>query len=42
MRMAVKRMLPKTKMGVQMLSKLKCYSGGEHPHAAQRPETLSL
>ncbi len=42
MRMAVKRMLPKTKMGVQMLSKLKCYAGGEHPHAAQRPEMLNL
>ena len=42
MRLAVKRMLPKTKMGVRMLSKLKCYAGADHPHAAQRPEALSL
>jgi large subunit ribosomal protein L13 len=36
-RLAVKRMLPKTKMGAHMLSKLKVYSGAEHPHAAQKP-----
>ena len=38
--MAVRRMLPKTKMGEQMLRKLKCYKDDEHPHAAQRPEKL--
>jgi large subunit ribosomal protein L13 len=40
--MAVRRMLPKTKMGEQMLRKLKCYKDGEHNHAAQRPEKLEL
>ncbi len=41
-RMAVRRMLPKTKMGEQMLRKLKCYRDTDHPHAAQKPETLKL
>lgn len=36
--MAVKRMLPKNKLGRQMLSKLKVYAGTEHPHVAQKPE----
>jgi len=40
--LAVRRMLPKNKLGEQMLSKLKCYKTGEHPHAAQRPEKLEL
>ncbi len=40
--MAVRRMLPKSKMGEQMLSKLKCYKDDQHPHAAQRPEKLKL
>jgi large subunit ribosomal protein L13 len=40
--MAVRRMLPKSKMGEQMLRKLKCYKDGEHMHAAQRPEKLEL
>jgi large subunit ribosomal protein L13 len=35
---AVKRMLPKNKLGRQMLSRLKVYAGAEHPHAAQNPE----
>ncbi|MDR0453902.1 MAG: 50S ribosomal protein L13 [Deferribacteraceae bacterium] len=39
-RLAVRRMLPKTKMGRQMLSKLKIYAGGEHPHAAQKPVNI--
>jgi len=39
---AVRRMLPKTTMGVSMFKKLKCYPDTEHPHAAQRPEALSL
>ncbi len=42
MRMAIRRMLPKTKMGVRMLSKLKCYANADHPHTAQQPEVLSL
>ena len=34
---AVKGMLPKTKMGRQMATKLKVYRGNEHPHQAQSP-----
>ena len=36
-KLAVRRMLPKTRLGKQMLSRLKVYGGGEHPHSAQRP-----
>jgi large subunit ribosomal protein L13 len=39
---SVRRMLPKTKLGRQMLSKLKVYAGDEHPHQAQQPEPLQL
>ena len=39
---AVRRMLPKTKMGRQMFSKLKVYRGSEHPHSAQQPQALKL
>ncbi len=39
-RFAVKGMLPKNKLGRQMLKKLKIYAGAEHPHAAQQPRTL--
>ena len=42
LRDAVKRMLPKTKLGRQMLKKLKLYVGPEHPHAAQQPKTLAI
>ncbi len=38
LRFAVKRMLPKNALGRQMLSKLKVYSGENHPHAAQQPK----
>lgn len=38
---AVRRMLPKNKLGRQMLSKLKLYSGSEHPHQAQNPKPLT-
>ena len=41
-REAVRRMLPKTKLGRSMLSKLKVYPGSEHPHAAQTPSPLDL
>jgi large subunit ribosomal protein L13 len=37
---AVRRMLPKNKLGAKMLGKLKIYVGGEHPHQAQQPEPL--
>jgi large subunit ribosomal protein L13 len=36
-REAVRRMLPKTILGRGMLSRLKIYTGAEHPHAAQQP-----
>jgi large subunit ribosomal protein L13 len=39
---AVKGMLPKNKLGRRMLKRLKVYSGGEHPHLAQQPETLAF
>jgi large subunit ribosomal protein L13 len=39
---AVSGMLPKNKLRAVYLKKLKVYSGAEHPHQAQRPETLSL
>lgn len=41
-REAVRRMLPKNKLGKQMLTKLKVYAGAEHPHEAQRPEPVEL
>ena len=34
---SVRRMLPKSKLGRQMLSKLKVYAGPDHPHQAQQP-----
>lgn len=40
--LAVRRMLPKSKLGRKLLSKLKIYPGKEHPHGAQRPETIHL
>jgi len=39
---AVKGMLPKGPLGAQMLDKLHVYAGPEHPHAAQKPETLTF
>jgi large subunit ribosomal protein L13 len=39
---AVKGMLPKNKLARNMLSKLKIYAGGEHPHQAQMPKALEL
>jgi large subunit ribosomal protein L13 len=41
-RLAVRRMLPKSKLGRRMLGKLKIYGGPEHPHAAQSPKPLAL
>ena len=35
---AVRRMLPKNKLGRKMLSKLKVYVGTDHPHQAQDPQ----
>ena len=39
---SVRRMLPKSRMGRKMLSKLKVYAGEEHPHQAQQPKPLEL
>jgi large subunit ribosomal protein L13 len=39
---AVRGMLPKTKLGRKMFKKLKVYAGPEHPHQAQQPEPLEL
>ena len=39
-RRAVKGMLPRNRLGAQMLRKLKVYAGNEHPHQAQKPEPL--
>ena len=39
---AVWGMLPKNKLSRQMMSKLKVYSGPEHPHAAQRPQPYAI
>ncbi len=41
-RLAIKRMLPKTKMGRKMIKKLKVYRGAEHPHDAQMPQVLDI
>ncbi len=39
---AVKGMLPKNALGRQLFRKLKVYAGSDHPHTAQKPETLSI
>jgi large subunit ribosomal protein L13 len=39
---AVKGMLPKGRLGRQMIKKLFVYAGEEHPHAAQKPQVLEL
>ena len=40
--MAVKGMLPKTRLGKQMFKNLYVYAGTEHPHEAQNPKVLEL
>eukprot|EP00831_Metopus_contortus_P072999 TRINITY_DN66579_c0_g1_i1.p1 TRINITY_DN66579_c0_g1~~TRINITY_DN66579_c0_g1_i1.p1 ORF type:complete len:147 (-),score=32.87 TRINITY_DN66579_c0_g1_i1:42-482(-) len=40
--LAVKRMLPKNRLGKQMFKKLKVYAGSEHPHEAQKPQKIEL
>jgi large subunit ribosomal protein L13 len=40
--LAVRRMLPKNKMGRNILGKLKIYRGSAHPHSAQQPKELKL
>ncbi|HYF45706.1 MAG TPA: 50S ribosomal protein L13 [Acidimicrobiales bacterium] len=41
-RRTIKGMLPKNRLGRQMIHKLKVYAGPTHPHAAQKPEELVL
>lgn len=42
LREAVRRMLPKNRLGRKMLLKLKLYTGTEHPHVAQNPQPLEM
>ena len=39
---AVKGMLPHNRLGKKLLTHLKVYSGELHPHAAQRPQTITF
>ncbi len=41
-RFAVQGMLPKNRLGRRLVTKLKVYPGGEHPHTAQQPESVDL
>lgn len=40
--LAVRRMMPKSKLGTAMMKKLKIYRGAEHENQAQRPEKIEL
>ena len=39
---AVKGMLPKNRLGAQMIKNLHIYAGTEHPHAAQQPKEIKI
>jgi large subunit ribosomal protein L13 len=39
---AVKRMVPRNKLGRQQMTKLKIYAGPQHPHQAQQPQEFKL
>ena len=41
-RKSITGMLPHSRLGDQMATKLKVYAGSEHPHAAQKPEPLTI
>ena len=41
-RKAVERMLPKNKLGSQMIGRLKVFVGNEHVHSAEKPERIDL
>jgi large subunit ribosomal protein L13 len=41
-RLAVKGMLPRTRLGRAQLRKLKVYAGPDHPHAAQKPQPMEV
>ena len=40
--LAVRRMLPKNRLGRKMLKKLKVYRGPDHEHQAQKPQKIEL
>jgi large subunit ribosomal protein L13 len=40
--LAVRRMLPKTRLGKGLIHKLKVYRGNEHPHSAQKPVAINI
>ena len=42
LKLAVKRMLPGGVLGRKQLTKLKIYSGNDHPHSAQNPKIIEL
>jgi len=42
LRLAVKGMLPRTRLGRKQLTKLKVYAGPDHPHTAQQPQPMAL
>ena len=42
LRDAVRRMLPKNKLAYKMIQRLKIYTGPDHPHQAQEPQTAEL
>jgi large subunit ribosomal protein L13 len=39
---SVRGMLPKNRLGDQLITKLKVYSGPEHPHSAQKPQSFEI
>ena len=41
-REAILGMLPKTRMGSRLSGRLRVYAGSQHPHQAQKPETITL
>jgi large subunit ribosomal protein L13 len=42
LREAVKRMVPRTPLGRQQMTKLKIYAGASHPHQAQQPQEFKI
>lgn len=38
----IKGMLPKNRLGAQLLRNVYVYAGSEHPHAAQQPKTIDI
>ena len=41
-RRTIRGMIPKNRLGRQMLTKLKVYAGPTHPHAAQQPQPFAI